>query len=141
MTPTDRLVLALGDLNIHELEVRPASASMRTLCTALETQIRTAVANTNIPNTLGVGRLFSPEEWTRETRVTFGSRGNQVAVIDQLLPAFHGYVGRGNTGAAVRIASWMAEQAEEHLRTKPTSNRRTGMVQLAKQLYQLLPSS
>jgi hypothetical protein len=35
----------------------------------------------------------------------------------------------------------MAEQAEEHLRTKPTSNRRTGMVQLAKQLYQLLPSS
>ncbi len=108
---------------------------------ALETQIRTAVARTNIPNTLGVGRLFSPEEWTRETRVTFGSRGDQVAAIDQLLPAFHGYVGRGNTGAAVRIAAWMAEQAEEHLRTKPTSNRRTGMVQLAKQLYQLLPSS
>jgi hypothetical protein len=140
MTPVDRLVFAFGDLNIHELEVRPASASLRTVCTGLETQIRTAVAATNIPNTLGAGRIFSPEDWTRATRVTFGSRGDQVAIIDRLLPAFHAYAGRGNTGAALRIASWMAEQAEEHLRTKPTSNRRTGMVQLAKQLYQLLPT-
>jgi hypothetical protein len=140
MTPTDHFAFALGELNIHELEVRPASASMRALCNGLAAQIRTAVRDTNIPNTLGAGRLFSPEDWTRATRVTFGSRGDQVAVIDQLLPAFHAYEGRGNTGAALRIAGWMAEQSEEHLRTKPTSNRRTGMVQLAKQLYQLLPT-
>jgi hypothetical protein len=141
MTPADRFVFALGDLNIHELEVRPASASMRPLCAALETQISTAVARTNVPNTLGAGRVFSPEDWTRATRVTFGARGDQVAIIDRLLPAFHAYAGRGNIGAALRIACWMAEQAEEHLRTKPTSNRRTGMVQLAKQLYQLLPTA
>jgi hypothetical protein len=140
MTNADRLVFRFGGLNIHELEVRPSSGSMRGLCTALAEQIRVVVRQNNIPNTLGMG-LFSSEDWTRATRVTFGARGDQVAVIDRLLPAFHAYYGRGNTGAAIRIGCWMAEQAEEHLRTKPTSNRRNGMVQLAKQLYQLLPTA
>lgn len=140
MTNADRLVFGFGELNIHELEVRPSSGSMRALCTALAEQIRVAVRQNNIPNTLGMG-LFSSEDWTRATRVTFGARGDQVAVIDRLLPAFHAYYRRGNTGAAIRIGCWMAEQAEEHLRTKPTSNRRTGMVQLAKQLHQLLPTA
>jgi len=86
------------------------------------------------------GTIFTPDAWKQATYVRFGSRGDQVAVIDQLLPEYHHYRRARNAGAALRIASWIGEQAEQHLRTKPRSDRRKGMVQLAMQVVSTLQS-
>jgi len=55
-----------------------------------------------------------------------------------LLPEYHRYLRAPNSAAALRIACWIGEQAEQHLRTKPRSDRRKGMVQLAKQVLAYL---
>jgi hypothetical protein len=140
MTAEDRVIFAVcGEANIKRLEIRPSSADMRAIANLLATQVVIAVAEpANASISAGSGSIFTPEAWTQATYVRFGSRGDQVAVIDQLLPEFHRYRRARNAGAAFRIASWIGEQAEQHLRTKPRSNRRKGMVQLAIQLISFL---
>jgi hypothetical protein len=140
MTAEDRIIFSLGGgANIKRLEIRPSTPHMRALANQLGTQLAIAArepANASIA--MGSGGLFTPEAWTQATYVRFGSRGDQVAVIDQLLPEYHRYVRARNAGAALRIACWIGEQAEEHLRTKRRSDRRKGMVQLAMQVLATL---
>ncbi len=136
MTAEDRLIFALGGgANIKKLEIRPSSDSMRAIANLLAAQLTIAAAEpANASISMGSGAIFLPDAWTRATYVRFGSRGDQVAVIDQLLPEYHHYLRARNQAAVLRIACWIGEQAEEHLRTKPRSDRRKGMVQLAAQV-------
>ena len=142
MTGDDRLWLVLeNEPLIHTLEVRPANDQIRAISDRLLTQITSAVRQENVANSLPQGQVFTLGEWERATKVTFGSRGDQVATIDTLLPYYHAYRRRGNQAASIRIACWIGDLAEEHLRTKPRSDRRKGMVQLAKQIYNALPTA
>jgi hypothetical protein len=140
MTPDDRIIFSLcGEANIKRLEIRPSSADMRSIANLLATQLAIAATEpANASISMASGAIFTPEAWTKATAVRFGARGDQVAVIDQLLPMFHRYSRDRNAAAAFRIACWIGEQAEAHLRTKPGSNRRKGMVQLAIQLISFL---
>ena len=140
MTAEDSTIFALGGgANIKRLEIRPSTADMRALANQLGTQLAIAAAEpANASIAMGSGAIFSPEAWTQATYVRFGSRGDQVAVIDQLLREYHRYGRAKNAGAALRIACWIGEQAEEHLRTKRRSDRRKGMVQLAMQVLATL---
>jgi hypothetical protein len=142
MTSDDRLWLLLqNEPLIHTLEVQPANDQIRAVSDRLVTQITEAVRQENVSNPLPKGQVFTLVEWERATRVIFGSRGDQVATIDRLLPSYHAYLRAGNQAASIRIACWICELAEEHLRTKPRSDRRKGMVQLAKQIYNALPTA
>ncbi len=136
MTAEDSTIFDLGGgANIKRLEIRPSTADMRALANQLGTQLAIAAkepANASIA--MGSGAIFTPDSWTQATYVRFGSRGDQVAVIDQLLPEYHRYGRARNAGAVLRIACWIGEQAEEHLCTKRRSDRRKGMVQLAMQV-------
>jgi hypothetical protein len=140
MTAEDRSIFSRGDgVNIKRLEIRPSTPDMQALYKPLATQVKTAVAEpANAPFRRGSGTIFTPEEWTQATYVRFGSRGDQVAVIDKLLPEYHRYDRAKNSAAALRILGWIVEQAEQHLRTKPRSDRRKGMVQLAIQVMSTL---
>jgi len=140
MTAEDSTIFDLGGgANIKRLEIRPSTADMRALANQLGTQLAIAAAEpANASIAMGSGAIFTPEAWTQATYVRFGSRGDQVAVIDQLLPEYHRYGRARNAGAALRIACWIGEQAEEHLRTKRRSDRRKGMVQLAMQVLATL---
>ena len=140
MTAEDSTIFALGGgANIKKLEIRPSTPDIRALVNQLGTQLTIAATEpANASIAMGSGGLFSPEAWTQATYVRFGSRGDQVAVIDQLLPEYHRYGRARNAGAALRIACWIGEQAEEHLRTKRRSDRRKGMVQLAMQVLATL---
>jgi hypothetical protein len=142
MTAEDRIIFSLGDgVNIKKLEIRPSSAQMRALANLLAAQVTIAATEpANASIAMGSGAIFTPEAWTQATYVRFGSRGDQVAVIDQLLPEYHRYRRARNSAAALRIACWIGEQAEQHLRTKPRSDRRKGMVQLAIQVMSTLQS-
>lgn len=142
MTAEDRIIFALGgQTNIKRLEIRPSTADKRALATLLAAQLTIAAAEpANRDIVMNAGTIFTPEAWTKATYVRFGSRGDQVAVIDQLLPEYHHFRRVRNAGAASRIASWIGEQAEQHLRTKPRSDRRKGMVQLAMQVVSTLQS-
>ena len=142
MTGSDRAWLLLGNAPlIHPLEVRPANDQIRAVSERLATQIAEGVREENVANTLQKGQVFTLGEWEQATKVFFGSRGDQVATIDRLLPYYHSYRRAGNQAAWIRIGCWIGEQAEEHLRTKPRSDRRKGMVQLAKQIYNALPTA
>lgn len=140
MTFEDRLIFGLGGgANIKKLEISPSPAQMRTLADQLAAQLAIAAAEpANASISMDSGAIFTLDAWKRATYVMIGSRGDQVAVIDQLLPEYHEYRRARNQGATLRIACWLAEQAEEHLRTKRGSNRRKGMVQLAAQLVSRL---
>jgi len=122
MTGDDRLWLGLeNEPLIHTLEVRPASDQIQAISDRLLTQITAAVRQENVANSLPQGQVFTLGEWERATKVTFGSRGDQVATvatIDTLLPYYHAYRRRGNQAAWIRIACWIGDLAEEHLRTK-----------------------
>ena len=142
MTGDDRLWLLLQNAPlIHTLEVRPANDQIRAVSDRLVTQIAEAVRGENVANSKAKGQVFTLGEWEQATKVFFGSRGDQVAMIDRLLPFYHSYRRAGNQAAGIRIACWIGELAEEHLRTKQTSDRRNGMVQLAKQIYNALPTA
>ena len=140
MTVEDRIIFSLGDgVNIKKLEIRPSSAQMRAVANLLATQLTIAATEpANASIAMGSGAIFTPEAWTQATYVRFGSRGDQVAVIDRLLPEYHRSCRARNAGAALRIACWIGEQAEQHLRTKRRSDRRKGMVQLAMQVLATL---
>lgn len=140
MTAEDRTIFALGGgTNIKRLEIRPSTADIRALVNLLGAQLVIAAGEpANAGISMGAGGIFTLEAWTQATYVRFGSRGDQVAVIDQLLPEYHHYRRVRNAGAALRIACWIGEQAEEHLRTKRRSDRRKGMVQLAIQVLATL---
>jgi len=142
MTAEDSTIFILGGgANIKRLEIRPSTGDMRAIANQLGTQL--AIAATEPANAgivMGAGGIFTPEAWTRATYVFFGSRGDQVADIDQLLPEYHRYGRARNAGAALRIACWIGEKAEQHLRTKRRSDRRIGMVQLAMQVLATLQS-
>ena len=142
MTAEDRMIFALGgETNIKRLEIRPSNTDKRALATLLAAQLTIAAAEpANRGIVMNAGTIFTPDAWKQATYVRFGSRGDQVAVIDQLLPEYHHYRRARNAGAALRIASWIGEQAEQHLRTKPRSDRRKGMVQLAMQVVSTLQS-
>ncbi len=142
MTSDDRLWLGLQNAPlIYTLEVRPANDQIRAVSDRLVTEITKAVRQENVANSLPKGQVFTLGEWEKATKVFFGSRGDQVATIDRLLPYYHAYRRAGNEAAWIRIACWICEEAEEHLRTKPQSDRRNGMVQLAKQIYNALPAA
>jgi hypothetical protein len=142
MTSDDRLWLLLQNAPlIYTLEVRPANDQIRAVSERLATQIAEGVREENVANSLQKGQVFTLGEWEQATKVFFGSRGDQVATIDRLLPFYHAYRRAGNQAAWIRIGCWIGEQAEEHLRTKPRSDRRKGMVQLAKQIYNALPAA
>ena len=142
MTSDDRLWLQLQNAPlIYTLEVRPANDQIRVVSDRLVTQIAEAVRGENVANSKAKGQVFTLGEWEQATKVFFGSRGDQVATIDRLLPFYHAYRRAGNEASWIRIACWIGELAEEHLRTKQTSDRRNGMVQLAKQIYNALPTA
>ena len=140
MTAEDSTIFALGGgANSKRLEIRPSTPDMRALANQLGAQLTIAATEpANASIAMGSGGIFTPEAWTQATYVRFGSRGDQVAVIDQLLPEYHRYGRARNAGAALRIACWIGEQAEQHLRTKRRSDRRKGMVQLAMQVLATL---
>ncbi|MEI6257606.1 MAG: hypothetical protein WCQ77_13280 [Planctomycetota bacterium] len=142
MTAEDRMIFSLGGAtNIKRLEIRPSNTHTRALATLLMALVVTALKEpTNKGIVMDDLRIFTPAAWKLATHVRFGSRGDQVAVIDQLLPVYHQFLSSKNAGAASRIASWIGEQAEQHLRTKPRSDRRKGMVQLAMQVRATLQS-
>lgn len=142
MTSDDKLWLGLQSAPlIYTLEVRPANEQIRVVSDRLVTQIKKTVREENVANSLPKGQVFTLGEWEKATKVLFGSRGDQVATIDRLLPSYHAYRRAGNEAAGIRIACWICELAEQHLRTKPRSDRRKGMVQLAKQIYNALPAA
>jgi hypothetical protein len=78
--------------------------------------------------------VFTLEKWTAASRVTFGSRKDQVAEIDRLLPAYWQAVSRKNPARAQRFLYRIGVAVEGHLRTKPGSDRRQAMQQLARQV-------
>ncbi len=142
MTSDDRLWLGLQNAPlIYTLEVRPANEQIRAVSDRLATEIAKAVRGENVANSKAKGQVFTLGEWEQATKVFFGSRGDQVATIDRLLPFYHAYRRAGNEASWIRIACWIGELAEEHLRTKQTSDRRKGMVQLSKQIYNALPTA
>lgn len=114
-----------GDLFI---DVPPKREDLRALARAIDAQLPKA------PLRLATTDVFTLDQWTAASRVTFGARKDQVAEIDRLLPSYWQAVTRSNLARAQRFLYRIGVAVEDHLRTKPRSDRRQAMQQLARQV-------
>jgi hypothetical protein len=79
-----------------------------------------------------------PEQFRAASYVPRGSRKEQVAEIDKLLPLYFRAKAGGNKARGRRLLCRIGVFVEVHLRTKPRSDRRTAMLELARQVKQQL---
>jgi len=103
----------------------------------------TAALADHIPaggNRLVTGGVYTPEQFRAASYVRRGSRKEQVAEIDKLLPLYFRAKAGGNKARARRLLCRIGVFVEVHLRTKPRSDRRTAMLELARQVKQQLQS-
>lgn len=111
------------------IEVMPSNDELLAVCMGLEDALRGVTATTG----RGAGQVWTAKEWKRASRVTFGSRKEQVARIDALLPVYH-RLAANNTPAALRVLMHIARLTTDHLLRKPTNDRRAAMADLGRQV-------
>jgi hypothetical protein len=78
--------------------------------------------------------VWDSQTWQSKSSVRFGSRRDQVLVIDQLLPRYHA----AHWGDALDLLRQILVQVLSHMILKPTSDRHAAVRELGYQAYDVL---
>jgi hypothetical protein len=121
-----------------EIEVKPDMGEINQSLQPLQNALVNARAYNKTNPPAQTAKVWTLDEWKSASSVTFGSRRDQVAEIDRLLPIYH-QAGRWNQIGQFRILFPMAAQIASHLTGKGIkSDRHIEMAQLGRQVLHAL---
>ena len=121
-----------------EIEVKPDMGETNQSLQPLQNALVNARAYNKTNPPAQTTKVWTLDEWKSASSVIFGSRRDQVAEIDRLLPIYH-QAGRWNQIGQFRILFPMAAQIASHLTEKGIrSDRHVEMAQLGRQVVHAL---
>ena len=121
-----------------EIEVKPDMGETNQSLQPLQNALVNARAYNKTNPPAQTTKVWTLDEWKNASSVIFGSRRDQVAEIDRLLPIYH-QAGRWNQIGQFRILFPMAAQIASHLTEKGIrSDRHVEMAQLGRQVVHAL---
>jgi hypothetical protein len=123
---------------VFDIEVAPTPQEIAAAFDPLQAALANARPYNKTRPPASSDRIWTLEQWRQASSVTLGSRKEQVAEIDRLLPLYH-EAGRRNRVGQFRLLSPLAEQITSHLTHKGTrSDRHVEMAQLGRQVLYAL---
>ncbi len=117
----------------YEIEVAPGQDAIAKAVNSLQR----ALAEVRPSPPADASRIWTLDEWSQASKVLIGSRRDQVAAIDVLLPRYHHAAGLNRVGQ-FRLLLRISELIANHLSLKKTSDRRSAMAQLGHQVLNAL---